>query len=101
MLLPCLTQPMLELMPSKERTREWSLLFLPSVPPYSSVNQKQRALVDYRVSRSEIETVELMFCNFQCSGKKEIRMHVQGTKYKLCNFGYSASELNPLIFAFQ
>ena len=101
MLLPCISQPMLEMMPQKERIQEGHLFFLISILSYSSVSQKQRALVEYRISRSERETVELMFCSFLCFGKKELCMYkLQNTIFKN-NFDYSASMLNALTFAFQ
>lgn len=72
MLLPHISQPMLEMMPQKERTQEGSLFVLISILSNSLVSQKQRALVEYRISESEIETIELMFCSF---GKKELCMY--------------------------
>lgn len=52
--------------------------------------------------RSERETAELAFARcFHCSGKNKIHMHVQGTKYELCNFSDPVYVFKALTFAFK
>lgn len=54
------------------------------------------------ISRSEIETTELVLCSsFHYSGKNELHKHLQSTKYELDLFNDSAYKLNALILAFK
>ena len=51
--------------------------------------------------RREIRVVSFVQC-FLCSGRKNIQMHLQTTKYyEVCDFSNSAYVLNTLIFAFN
>ena len=101
MLLPCISPSTLEMMIQKERTGEGSLFFPLSVLPYSSVNQKQRVLVEYSIPRKERKTIEFMFCRVSKVLVRNKSMGMYELQNTNCGTGYSVSELDAPIFAFQ
>ena len=52
------------------------------------------------MSRSEIQAVA-NFVHFHCSDKNEIHMHIEATRYELCDFSYSVYKLSGSLFAFK